>query len=77
MTDAPISMDKVEPTKPPRSQWADIWDQFKSHRGAMWGAGIFLFIILMVIAGPWVYWNRTCFPGTSRYPPDLRGALGQ
>lgn len=72
MTDAPISMDKIEPTKPPRSQWADIWDQFKSHRGAMWGAGIFLFIILMVIAGPWIYWNDPQFVPTGRDFLELR-----
>ena len=23
--------------KPPRSQWADVWDQFKHHKGAMAG----------------------------------------
>ncbi len=72
MTDAPISMDKVEPTAPPRSQWADIWDQFKSHRGAMWGAGIFLLILLMVIAGPWVYWNDPQFVPTGRDFLELR-----
>ncbi|MEM7719830.1 MAG: ABC transporter permease [Pseudomonadota bacterium] len=72
MTDAPISMDKVEPTAPPRSQWADIWDQFRSHRGAMWGAAIFLFIVLMVIVGPWVYWNDPQFVPTGRDFLDLR-----
>ncbi len=72
MTETPISMDKVEPTTPPRSQWADIWDQFKTHRGAMWGAGIFLFIVLMVIAGPWVYWNDPQFVPTGRDFLNLR-----
>ncbi|MEL7150543.1 MAG: ABC transporter permease [Pseudomonadota bacterium] len=72
MTDAPISMDKVEPTAPPRSQWSDIWDQFKTHRGAMWGAAIFLIIVLMVIAGPWVYWNDPQFVPTGRDFLELR-----
>jgi peptide/nickel transport system permease protein len=27
--------------RPPRSQWADVWQQFKSHRGALWGAAVF------------------------------------
>ncbi|MEM6387637.1 MAG: ABC transporter permease [Pseudomonadota bacterium] len=72
MTDAPLSMDKVEPTAPSRSQWADIWVQFRSHRGAMWGAGIFIFIILMVVAGPWVYWNDPQFVPTGRAFLDLR-----
>jgi len=57
MTDAPLSMDKVEPTAPPRSQWADIWDQFKTHRGAMWALGIFFLIIAVVLLGPLVYWH--------------------
>ncbi len=72
MTDAPISMDKVEPTAPPRSQWADIWAQFRSHRGAMWGAGIFLFIVLLVVAGPFVYWNDPQFVPTGRDFLNLR-----
>ncbi len=25
-----------------RSQWWDVWDQFRSHKGAMAGAAIFL-----------------------------------
>lgn len=72
MTDTPITMDKVEPTAPPRSQWADIWDQFKSHRGAMWGASIFIVIVLMVLVGPWVYWNDPQFVPTGRDFLDLR-----
>ena len=32
------------PTTPPRSQWADIWDQFRHHRGAMWGMAVFFLI---------------------------------
>ncbi|MDA8586470.1 ABC transporter permease [Rhodobacteraceae bacterium] len=62
----PISMDTIEPTDPPRSQWADVWAQFKAHRGAMWGAGIFLTIVVLVIAGPWVYWNDPQFVPTGR-----------
>lgn len=74
MTDQiePITMDKVEPSAPPRSQWADIWDQFKSHRGAMWGAGIFLFIVVMVLIGPYVYWNDPHFVPTGRDFLNLR-----
>jgi peptide/nickel transport system permease protein len=68
----PLSMDAVEPTAPPRSQWADVWAQFKAHRGAMWGAAIFLIIVLLVIAGPWVYWNDPQFVPTGRAFLDLR-----
>ena len=62
----PLSMDAVEPTAPPRSQWADVWDQFKAHRGAMWGAAIFLTIVFLVVAGPWIYWNDPQFVPTGR-----------
>ncbi len=66
MTETPITMDKVEPTATPRSQWADVWFQFKNHRGAMWGAAVFIIIVLMVVAGPWVYWNDPKFVPTGR-----------
>lgn len=39
----------------PRSQWADVWDQFRTHKGAMIGMGFFLFICLLVTIGPWVW----------------------
>ncbi|SDZ27187.1 peptide/nickel transport system permease protein [Jannaschia faecimaris] len=35
-----------------RSQWWDVWDQFRSHKGAMVGAAIFLAIIALVVLGP-------------------------
>ena len=62
----PLTMEAVEPTAPPRSQWADVWAQFKAHRGAMWGAAIFVVIVLLVIAGPWIYWNDPQFVPTGR-----------
>ena len=40
---------------PPRGQWQDVWDQFKSHRGALMGRALFLFIILAVYLGPFVW----------------------
>ena len=45
------------PTQPARSQWADVWAQFKSHRGAMIGAWIFIAIVVLTIVGPFIYWN--------------------
>mgnify|MGYP001128771259 FL=1 len=48
----PLTMDALEPTLPARSQWRDVWDQFKHHRGAMFGAGFFVFILLFVTVGP-------------------------
>jgi peptide/nickel transport system permease protein len=43
-------MDKV-PQKPPRSQWKDVWDQFRKHKGAVFGGGFLMFITLAVIFG--------------------------
>jgi len=44
-----------EPTAPPRSQWRDVWDQFKHHRGAMIGGVIFFVIIATVYLGPFLW----------------------
>lgn len=35
-----------------RSQWWDVWDQFRTHKGAMVGAAIFLAITALVVLGP-------------------------
>ncbi|WP_122075269.1 ABC transporter permease [Pseudophaeobacter sp. EL27] len=43
------------PSKPPRSQWLDVWDQFKSHRGALMGGILFLLIVASVYLGPFVW----------------------
>jgi peptide/nickel transport system permease protein len=43
------------PSKPPRSQWLDVWDQFKSHKGALWGGIIFILIVLTVFLGPYLW----------------------
>jgi peptide/nickel transport system permease protein len=44
-----------EPQKPPRSQWRDVWDQFRKHKGAVFGGGFLLFITLGVIFGPYLW----------------------
>jgi peptide/nickel transport system permease protein len=44
------------PSKPPRSQWLDVWDQFKSHRGALMGGILFMLIIASVYLGP-LFWD--------------------
>ncbi len=41
-----------EPQKEPRSQWKDVWDQFRKHKGALIGGGFLLFISLFVLVGP-------------------------
>ena len=64
MTDALTAREPLASPKPPareprraRSQWWDVWRQFKSHRGALIGAAVFTFIVLSVTIGPllWPY----------------------
>jgi peptide/nickel transport system permease protein len=43
------------PAKPPRSQWLDVWDQFKTHKGALLGGITFVVIVLSVFLGPWIW----------------------
>ena len=64
MTDrAPeASADTLLPAGPPdapvtaeRSQWGDVWDQFKTHKGAVMGLAFLVFITLFVLIGPWIW----------------------
>ena len=43
------------PQSPPRSQWKDVWDQFRKHKGALFGGGFLVFITLAVIFGPFLW----------------------
>ncbi len=47
--------DTSQPTKAPRSQWWDVWDQFKTHKGAVIGATFFLFVVLAVTFGQYLW----------------------
>lgn len=47
--------DTTNDTRPPRSQWWDVWDQFKTHKGALWGMAFFVFICLAVLLGPYIW----------------------
>jgi len=38
--------------RPPRNQWWDVWDQFKTHRGALIGLTIFVLILTAILLGP-------------------------
>ena len=53
----PAEIEAVPLEEPTGSQWRDVWRQFRSHRGAMFGAVVFLAILLAVLIGPllWVY----------------------
>lgn len=44
-----------EPQKPPRSQWVEVWLQFRRHKGAVMGGGFLLFITLAVLFGPYIW----------------------
>ncbi|MCB1396036.1 MAG: ABC transporter permease [Rhodobacter sp.] len=41
----------------PRNQWWDVWDQFKTHKGALVGSVVFIAILLFCFVGPtlWPY----------------------
>lgn len=41
--------------RPPRNQWWDVWDQFKTHKGALVGLTIFLTIVAAIVIGPWLW----------------------
>ncbi|MEM7319955.1 MAG: ABC transporter permease [Pseudomonadota bacterium] len=43
------------PTDPPRNQWLDVWDQFKSHKGALIGGILFVSIVASVYIGPYIW----------------------
>ncbi|SEO43448.1 peptide/nickel transport system permease protein [Salinihabitans flavidus] len=43
------------PTTPPRNKWRDVWDQFKTHRGALVGGIVFCSLVLLVLVGPY-FW---------------------
>lgn len=48
-------MSDVSLSKPARNQWWDVWDQFRSHKGAMLGAIVFFIIIFGVLIGPMIW----------------------
>ena len=54
VTDADIygALKDKEQQKAPRSQWKDVWDQFRKHKGALIGGGFLLGITLFVLIGP-------------------------
>lgn len=63
-TQTPDLVASVEPVvveAPPRSQWWDVWEQFKTHKGAFAGAAIFFLIFTGVAFGPYLW------PASSAY----------
>ena len=60
MTDAPVSapepsVSRTIQERPPRNQWFDVWDQFKTHKGAVFGLGFFIFALIFVYLGPLIW----------------------
>ncbi|MDQ2091493.1 ABC transporter permease [Marimonas arenosa] len=50
------ALEEPEITRPPRSQWRDVWDQFSHHKGALMGGGFLVFITLAVMFGDF-FWQ--------------------
>lgn len=78
MTDSAIAAGVEQAERPPRSQWLDVWDQFKTHRGALLGAAVFVSILLFVLVGP-LLWKMD--PGYANLlmrnkPPSLQFPFG-
>ena len=38
-----------------RTLWGDVWDQYKTHKGALIGTAVFAFILFAVFIGPYIY----------------------
>lgn len=54
MTDAP-PLNVEAAIRPPRSQWWDVWDQFKTHKGAIVGLTVFTLILATILIGPLIW----------------------
>ncbi|SEW01247.1 peptide/nickel transport system permease protein [Cognatiyoonia koreensis] len=52
MTDTTVILN---PDAKPTSQWRDVWVQFRSHKGAVFGLGFLIFITLFCAIGPWIW----------------------
>ena len=77
MTDMPAATDQATPERH-RSLWRDVWVQFKAHRGAMVGVGVFFFILLAVLVGPYIHTIDPQFldPRNRNLAPSLAHPMG-
>ncbi|MDC1198779.1 ABC transporter permease [bacterium] len=55
MTDAVATPAADAPIMAHRSLWDDVWRKFSNHTGALVGTGIFVFIVLGVLIGPYIH----------------------
>lgn len=56
MTDTSVQNQAPVKVEKPRNQWLDVWDQFRTHKGAMAGLIFLLFITIFCLFGP-VVWD--------------------
>ncbi len=54
MTDAPAGLPEPRAAAP-RNQWWDVWDQFRTHKGAVAGTVILVVIFAAVFLGPHIW----------------------
>jgi len=45
----------TEAARAPRSQWWDVWDQFRTHKGALAGTLVLGVLVLAVLLGPTIW----------------------
>ncbi len=55
MTDVSQATPADAPIEKPRNQWLDVWDQFRTHKGAMAGLIFLTFITLFCTVGPMIW----------------------
>ncbi|MBF9059916.1 ABC transporter permease subunit [Rhodobacterales bacterium HKCCSP123] len=69
---------EFESYRAPRNQWWDVWDQFKTHKGALFGLGFFVFAILFVTIGPlvWTIDPQQPFAGPRNADPSWAHPMG-
>lgn len=54
-TTAVNALQDREITAPPRSQWREVWDQFKHHKGALLGGAFLVLITFAVLFGDLIW----------------------
>ncbi len=56
MTEAATTREIIsQPLHEHRSLWSDVWRQFRTHRGAVIGIAVFMFIVIGVAFGPFLH----------------------
>jgi peptide/nickel transport system permease protein len=63
-----------------RNQWRDVWDQFKTHKGALAGMTVLALLVAFVLIGPYL-WHEETLTTTEKIllknkPPSMRFPMG-